>query len=594
MFAVTSVSARRSTSGTPLPSPAGITVGPDGNLWFAEQGSNKIGRMDPSGALIAEYHVPTNGAAPTGIAAGADGAVWFTEYSVNKIGRITTDGTITEYDMPTDQYNNLAFASRIIAGPDGALWFTEDSTGIIGRVTTTGSFSLYPLANNSTRPSGLTVGPDGAVWFTETNPHKIGRIGSDGSLTEYPSGSDLYNQGIAGGADGGLWFTGYSYDGVTAGRYPSFISRMATNGSVTNVYPVGENSAPTNIASGPDGALWYIERNANKIGRTTTDGTLTEYSIPSVNAAPFDITAGPDDALWFTEPPTGKIGRIDLNGNVVEYQLPVPPAIPTNLSAASPAAQPVLTWDADAGADSYNVYRDNALIGSTSTATYIDTTATAGDHFYYVTAVNVNGESASGNVVTVTVTSAIPAPTNLSAPSPTKTPALSWDAVVGANSYNVYRDGSNVGSSATATYTDTTAADGTHSYYVTAVNASGESDPSNTIAVAVDTTRPVVTVTPVAGSTLSGTVAFTITVSDNNPLDINKNKSTWVYLYHTTGTQKSVGAKVNLSSGTGTFTVDTTKVGNGAANLDVGIVYDAVGNASGTTDNYFRNYMVNN
>ena len=79
--------------------PLGITAGPDGNLWFVEQGVSKIGKITLSGT-ITEY--PTSGgSSPYGITAGPDGNLWFTEQGVNKIGKITPSGTITEYAVPT-------------------------------------------------------------------------------------------------------------------------------------------------------------------------------------------------------------------------------------------------------------------------------------------------------------------------------------------------------------------------------------------------------------------------------------------------------------------------------------------------------------
>ena len=137
--------------------------------------------------------------------------------------------------------------------------------------------------------------------------------------------------------------------------------------------------------------------------------------------------------------------------------------------------------------------------------------------------------------------------------------------------------------------TPDTNASGTGSPAIGAVNYSGWC--TNLVC---DGVPPTVTVIPVAGSVLNGTTTFTITVSDNNPLDPTKNTKVWVYLYDTAGAQKSQGANVNLSTGTGTFTVDTTKLDNGAAWLDVGIVYDAAGNPSGKTDNYFKNYDIEN
>src|SRR5215472_14295754 len=61
----------------------------------------------------------------------------------------------------------------------------------------------------------------------------------------------------------------------------------------------------TDIATGPDGALWFTEGGVSKIGRITTSGSFTEFPIPtalisSLGLAPTAIAAGPDGALWFT------------------------------------------------------------------------------------------------------------------------------------------------------------------------------------------------------------------------------------------------------------------------------------------------------
>ncbi len=75
----------------------GITAGPDGNLWFTEEGTiqngkfiggNQIGRITPSG-IITEFALPTANSGPTGITAGPDGNLWFTEFNGNKIGWIS-------------------------------------------------------------------------------------------------------------------------------------------------------------------------------------------------------------------------------------------------------------------------------------------------------------------------------------------------------------------------------------------------------------------------------------------------------------------------------------------------------------------------
>lgn len=77
--------------------PAGITSGPDGNLWFTEVLSNQIGRITTAGA-ITEYPIPEPGCLPYGITTGPDGALWFACQG-DHIGRITTGAVITEYPV---------------------------------------------------------------------------------------------------------------------------------------------------------------------------------------------------------------------------------------------------------------------------------------------------------------------------------------------------------------------------------------------------------------------------------------------------------------------------------------------------------------
>jgi virginiamycin B lyase len=69
--------------------PRDITTGPDGNLWFTEQDSSKIGRITPQG-VITEFGTPTANIHPIGITAGPDGNLWFTVSEPPQIGRITT------------------------------------------------------------------------------------------------------------------------------------------------------------------------------------------------------------------------------------------------------------------------------------------------------------------------------------------------------------------------------------------------------------------------------------------------------------------------------------------------------------------------
>ena len=120
--------------------------------------------------------------------------------------------------------------------------------------------------------------------------------------------------GITTGPDGALWFTEQ-----TANK----IGRVTPAGVFTE-YPLPTNfNYPSAIALGSDGALWFTENNS-RIVRITTGGAMTVYPLPAAFYDPGALTAGPDGALWFTG--DREIGRITTSGNVTEYSAPISPS----------------------------------------------------------------------------------------------------------------------------------------------------------------------------------------------------------------------------------------------------------------------------
>jgi len=133
--------------------------------------------------VITEYDLPTTGVAAglRGITAGPDGNLWFAAQDSNRIGRITTAGVVTQFTVPTAGSQPLAITS----GSDGNLWFTEESGNKIGRITPTGTFTEFGLPTANSLPGRITTGADGNVWFTEQTNNKIGRITPAGVITEF-------------------------------------------------------------------------------------------------------------------------------------------------------------------------------------------------------------------------------------------------------------------------------------------------------------------------------------------------------------------------------------------------------------------------
>src|SRR5215210_2572832 len=56
------------------------------------------------------------------------------------------------------------------------------------------------------------------------------------------------------------------------------------------------------IVRGPDGNLWFAEKDANKLGRVAPGNppVITEFPLPIGFTQPFNITVGPDNKIWAT------------------------------------------------------------------------------------------------------------------------------------------------------------------------------------------------------------------------------------------------------------------------------------------------------
>jgi uncharacterized protein (TIGR03437 family) len=356
-------------------SPFGITAGPDGNFWFTETQTNRIGKITASGT-ITEYGIPTPASGPGDIAAGPDGNLWFTEVSAGKIARITPAGAVTEYSLPQ---NTLPFG--IAAGPDGALWFTESNSNRVGRITLSGSVTEYTTPSGAVVSSGITAGPDGNVWFTENNT--FAKITAAGTITEYPligspeigSQVDFGLAGIVTGPDGNLWVGG---NGA--------VWQVTTSGDITE-FPLPAPYSAGAITLGADENLWVTDAAQNAIGRITPAGLFSYYAIPSVSSQTSRLAAGSDGNIWFTESATGKIGKLVVST--------VPPLAPLTIN---PTALTFSGYEDGAAPPSQTL----TITAPTPTAFSLSTNVFYATGFTWLTAAP-NGTLATNQSISVTV-----------------------------------------------------------------------------------------------------------------------------------------------------------------------------------------------
>ena len=299
--------------------PSGITVGPDGNVWFTEIDGNNIGRITLAG-VITEFPIPSAFASPASIVLGADGNLWFTETGVDQIANITPVGVVTEFPLPPTPDGSPIAPIGIAAGADGNIWFTEFSSNKIGRITPGGIVTEFPLPSPIVSPGPIAAGPDGNLWFVASN--NIGRITTAGVITIFgPVAADSVVGGITAGSDGALWFTS-----------AKTVSRITTAGVFNTLATPTATGQFNDILAGADGALWFYENagSTSNLWRLTTAGAATKFPLLTPVSNVFGMTVGPDGNIWFT---------LDTAGRVVEFQ---PSSSTVSLFAATlPASRSV-------------------------------------------------------------------------------------------------------------------------------------------------------------------------------------------------------------------------------------------------------------
>jgi streptogramin lyase len=302
--------------------PTGIVRGADGNFWFTEFGSDRIGRTTPAG-VVTEFTLPA-GSGPLNIVAGPDGDLYFTERSTDKIGRLNplAGSNSAIQSSFTDSFATGITAgsgpTSIAVGPDGNLWFTEFNTDSVARLTlATGAVNEFVVPGAGSGPAGITAGPDGALWFTEAGSGEIGRITTAGTVTNEfvvpVSGGGVSDpESIVAVPGGDLYFTDFGRDRVlhinTAGQFTQFI--------------LPANSGPQGIVFGPDGNLYFTEAVTDRIGRLSPSAflpgspisgspPLVEFSVGITSgASPLGITTSPNGEVWFTENGRNAIGKL--------------------------------------------------------------------------------------------------------------------------------------------------------------------------------------------------------------------------------------------------------------------------------------------
>ncbi|HEY6427355.1 MAG TPA: fibronectin type III domain-containing protein [Acidimicrobiales bacterium] len=173
-------------------------------------------------------------------------------------------------------------------------------------------------------------------------------------------------------------------------------------------------------------------------------------------------------------------------------------------------------------------------------------------------------------------------PSGLSAPTDTASSVgLSWTASTGATAYTIYRNGTQIGTSTTTTYTDSTVSPSTtYQYTVDAYNGAGPHSAQSSPALSVTTPATAPPVKWVQGGIIAtGSAVASATVKLSSPVGAGDLLVGWVGQYNAAG-QVTISDNVN---GAWTRSAASTTFSNGGGDLALFYVQNSTASPAGLT-----------
>jgi len=323
-----------------LSAPADVIVAPNGALYVADRGFQRIRRIGTDGIITT---VAGNGVAgsggdggsaalaqlrdPFGIALAPDGSLYIADTLNHRIRKVDPAGMISTvagtgtpgFDDPEGPAALMRLNSPrgIAVGPDGGVYIADSGNNLIRQLTPDGR--LITLAGNASNgysgdggqarnaalsfPTSVVPARDGSIYISDRNNHRIRKIGVDGRISTI----------VGNGAQG------FAGDGLPASQ--------------------AHLNFPEKIALAPDGELYFADQGNSRIRKLTVDGHVVTVAGTGVQGLAGDggpvalsqvrrpeaVALAPDGDLYVVD--TGnhrirKVRRASASASDGEYLVP--------------------------------------------------------------------------------------------------------------------------------------------------------------------------------------------------------------------------------------------------------------------------------
>lgn len=187
-----------------------------GAYWFTGQ-SGIYGRLDPRSGALAVFDAP-RGVGPYGITVTPEGRIYFASLAGSYIARIDrASGAATVIEPPTPRQG----ARRVWSDSRGNVWVSEWNTGNLSRYSPAdGRWSTWRAPGDEPHLYAVYVDDDGKVWASEWSAQVVLRFDPRSEKFEaFHSSSTTANVRQIHGRHGEVWTPESAADKIVVYRY---------------------------------------------------------------------------------------------------------------------------------------------------------------------------------------------------------------------------------------------------------------------------------------------------------------------------------------------------------------------------------------
>jgi len=287
-----------------------MDIGPDGNLYVVNGGTDEILVIAPSGTVVRRWG--SRGAEPG------------------------------QFDFQADPFDTTIFEGGVSVGPDGSVYVADLSNSRVQQFASDGTFvrqwgSYGTDAGQFLHPLDIAVGPDASVYVVDDRGDDIQRFTADGAF--------VATIGSHGTGDGQLNNTGSVFVDAAGtllnadygnGRVQAWGTDGALLWSLGAAARNGLFTAPTDLGADAVGNLYVTDAEGLKILGPERD-LLTSWTPPA--AATKELTetvvVAPDGTVYIASQANGLIYR--LHAISQEVEMSPPPSAPVTAAPSSTA-----------------------------------------------------------------------------------------------------------------------------------------------------------------------------------------------------------------------------------------------------------------